>query len=339
MNAISKRIPMFAAVFMVWLLACGFENLEVETSAGIESVMEDLTSEDFEALQIEDEWGAKVLAKVEDYVTVREEPSSDSKAVGRLFKSDGGEILEETEDGWTKIRSGNVEGYVSNEYLYFGQEAYEASKEEATLTATSLTGGLRIRSEANTDAKILKNVEEGAKLSVVEQLDEWVQVEYAEDKTGYVSAEFVDVNYELGEALTMEEIEKKEAEEKKEKLKQQLSALQANGDEVTLLAALIQAEAGNQPYEGQVAVGAVVMNRVRSGRYGSIYAAIYAPGQFGVVSNGTIGNYLSNPKASCRQAAQEAINGYTNVGSYTHFKNAAAAGGVDGIVIGNHVFY
>ena len=125
-------------------------------------------------------------------------------------------------------------------------------------------------------------MEEGAKLDVVEQADEWVQVEYAEDKTGFVSAEYVDVNYELGEAMTMDEIKKKEAEEKREKLKQQLSALQANGDEVTLLAALIQAEAGNQPYEGQVAVGAVVMNRVRSGRYGSIMGVIYAPGQFGV---------------------------------------------------------
>lgn len=103
-------------------------------------------------------------------------------------------------------------------------------------------------------------------------------MQYAEDKTGFVSAEFVDVNYELGEAMTMEEIEKKEAEEKREKLKQQLTAMQANGDEVTLLAALIQAEAGNQPYEGQVAVGAVVMNRVRSGRYSSILAAIYGAG-------------------------------------------------------------
>ena len=86
----------------------------------------------------------------------------------------------------------------------------------------------------------------------------------------------MDVNYELGEAMTMEEIEKKEAEEKREKLKQQLTAMQANGDEVTLLAALIQAEAGNQPYEGQVAVGAVVMNRVRSGRYSLAWSATEA---------------------------------------------------------------
>lgn len=109
---------------------------------------------------------------------------------------------------------------------------------------------------------------------------------------------------------------------------------------MTLLAALIQAEGGNQPYEGQVAIGAVVMNRVRSGRYGSTIAdVIYAPGQFSVVSNGTILRYTSSPKASCVQAAQEAINGYTNVGGFTHFKNARSSVSSDHIVIGNHVFY
>ena len=115
MNAISKKIPLLLALVFVWVLGCGFDNLEVETSAGIESVMADLTSEDFEALQIEDEWGEKVLANVEDYVTVRQEPNADSKAIGRMFKGDGGMIIEQTEDGWTKVKSGNVEGYVSNE--------------------------------------------------------------------------------------------------------------------------------------------------------------------------------------------------------------------------------
>lgn len=61
----------------------------------------------------------------------------------------------------------------------------------------------------------------------------------------------------------------------------QNSAVAASVDDVTLLAALIQCEAGNECYEGQLAVGAVVMNRVRSGRYaGSIYGVIYQAGQF-----------------------------------------------------------
>ena len=169
---------------------------------------------------------------------------------------------------------------------------------------------------------------------------EWIHIQYAEEKTGYVSAEYVSVEFELGEAMTMDEIKKKEAEEKREKLKQQLDAIKANGNEVTLLAALIQAEGGNQPYDGQVAIGAVVMNRVKSPRYpNSIADVIYAPGQFGPVSNGTIMRYIGGPKASCMQAAQEAINGYTTIGSYTHFRRAGSDVGPNSIVIGSHVFY
>ena len=101
-----------------------------------------------------------------------------------------------------------------------------------------------------------------------------------------------------------------------------------------------QAEGGNQPYDGQVAIGAVVMNRVKSPRYpGSIAEVIYAPGQFGPVSNGSIARYLGGPKASCMQAAQDAINGYTTIGSYTHFRRAGSEVGPDSIVIGSHVFY
>lgn len=343
MHAIRKRVPLFLCLLLIWILTTGFSDLDVEVTAGIGSVMDELTSEDFEKIQIQDEWENKVLANVNDYVTVRSEPDAEAEAVGRMFKGDGGDVLERL-DGWTRIQSGNVEGYVSNDYLLFGLDAYEQAQEEVTLIATSLTGGLRIRSEANTDCKILKNVAEGTKLEVVEgsvaEGAEWIEVQYAEGKTGYVSAEYVSVQYELGEAMTMKEIKAKEAEEKREKLKQQLEAFKANGDEVTLLAALIQAEGGNQPYEGQVAIGAVVMNRVKSPRYpNSIAEVIYAPGQFGPASNGSLAKYLANPKASCVQAAQDAINGYTTVGSFTHFKNARTPVSCDNIVIGNHVFY
>ncbi len=344
MNAISKKISLLLSLIFVWILCCGFENLDVEMSAGITSVMEDLTSEDLEKVQIMEEWEDKVIANVEEYVTVREEPNKESEAMGRMLKGDGGNVVELLE-GWTKIQSGNVEGYVSNDYLLFGVEAYERAQEEVSLIATSTTGGLRIRSEANTDCKILKNIAEGTKLSVVEDTwtegDEWVNVQYAEEKTGFVSAEFVTVQYELGEAMTMKEIRAKEAEEKREKLKQQLEAWKASGDEVTLLAALIQAEGGNQPYEGQVAVGAVVMNRVKSPRYpNSIAEVIFAPGQFGPASNGSLARYLAaGPKASCIQAAQDAINGYTTIGTFTRFRNARTPIASDHIVIGNHVFY
>ena len=92
------------------------------------------------------------------------------------------------------------------------------------------------------------------------------------------------------------------------------------------------------PYS-HFAVGAVVMNRVRSGRYaGSIYGVIYQAGQFPPAGRGSVASIAANgPKSSCIQAAQEAINGADNTGGATCFSRASR--GHAGVVIGNHVFY
>ena len=152
----------------------------------------------------------------------------------------------------------------------------------------------------------------------------------------------------LGEAVTIEEEQAAAAKAAAEAAKSaqvssagtvQNSAVSASVDDVTLLAALIQCEAGNECYEGQLAVGAVVMNRVRSGRYaGSIYGVIYQAGQFPPAGRGSVASIAANgPKSSCIQAAQEAINGADNTGGATCFSRASS--GHAGVVIGNHVFY
>ena len=131
-----------------------------------------------------------------------------------------------------------------------------------------------------------------------------------------------------------------EAARKKAALKKQYEAVRASGNEVQVLGALIQIESGNQPYEGQLAVGAVVMNRVRSSRYPNTIAdVIYAPGQFPYASTKVHEVMARGVKASCLQAAQEAINGVSNVGSFTHFKSARSTVAGAHIVIGGHVFY
>ena len=110
-------------------------------------------------------------------------------------------------------------------------------------------------------------------------------------------------------------------------------------DDLTLMAALIQCEAGNQPYEGQVAVGAVVMNRVRSGAYpNTVKDVIFAARQFTPVSSGRVGKLIANGniKQSCINAAAEAMAGVSPVGGALHFRRA---GGRDGLIIGNHVFW
>ena len=109
----------------------------------------------------------------------------------------------------------------------------------------------------------------------------------------------------------------------------------ASADDITLLAAIIQIEAGSEIYEGQVAVGAVVMNRVYSGSYAnSVNGVIFQRGQFATSRMSAV--IAKGPKASCIQAAQEAMAGSDPTGGLTHFRRA---GSKEGLVIGNHVFY
>ena len=233
-------------------------------------------------------------------------------------------------------------GWVSNDYLAFGREAEERAEQDAAKVATVTAQTLKVRDEASTEAQVIDLIGMGETIEVGEEQDGWLEIIYSDGDVNYISAEYVEVSYDYGEARTIEEIQAEEAarkaEEEKEKRTSNLGAIAATGDELLLLASLIQAEAGNQPYEGQLAVGAVVMNRVRSGAYpGTIQEVISAPGQFGPAATGRVAAVMAaGPKASCVQAAQAALNGETNVGTVTHFRRA---GGIDGIIIGNHVFY
>lgn len=107
-----------------------------------------------------------------------------------------------------------------------------------------------------------------------------------------------------------------------------------------LLANLIYCEAGGEPYEGQVAVGAVVINRVLSSRYPqTVTGVIYQRSQFAPVGDGHLASALANNKAtaSCYQAADVAMGGTTNVGNCLYFRTPIP--GLTGLQIGGHIFY
>lgn len=115
--------------------------------------------------------------------------------------------------------------------------------------------------------------------------------------------------------------------------------LLAKSEEVRIMAAMIQCEAGNQPIEGQIAVGAVIMNRVKSASYpNTITEVIYQPSQFGPSDSQTFADLLAGDtiKESCREAAKQAFMGTDNVGGAMHFRRA---GSREGLVIGDHVFW
>ena len=280
--------------------------------------------------------GSLVMANVKDSVNVRAEANEEAETVGKFFQNCGGVVLEQA-DGWTKIQSGNLEGWAKDEYLFFGKDAEALREEAGALKATINAEALRVRKEASEDAGVYGNLDKDEKLEVVEQAGEWVAVQYDGDTVGYVSADFVSLEFSVETGKTNKEIADEERAKELKKLTKNQAAVPTNVSDVTLLAALIQCEAGSQPYEGQLAVGAVVMNRVRGGYSGSIMGVITAPGQFPPATNGSVAAVVARgPKASCMQAAQAAVSGQTNVGTATRF---ARAGSRPGIVIGAHVFW
>jgi len=317
---------------------------DTETDVSTETAGSEQTEE--EAL-----WQNRLMADVNDYLYVRASADADAEIVGKLYKGDVAEIQEEG-SGWTHVASGNVDGYVNNDYCVTGTEALAYAQQNFDTEAEVLTNGLRIRSEADENASVITAVSEGTTLKVdsdVETDDQWIAVVYG-GTTRYVSADYVTTSLALGEGITIEEeqaelarIAEEEAAKKAAQVTEvttvQNAAVEATVDDVTLLAAIIQCEAGNEVYEGQLAVGAVVMNRVRSGGYPStVHDVIYQKSQFPPAGAGSVANVAAKgPKQSCLQAAQEALNGTDNTGGATCFRRASS--GHAGVVIGNHVFY
>jgi len=291
-----------------------------------------------EVVEEEPELSDVVMANVYQSLNVREEPTTDSARVGLLYKDCGGTILERG-DGWTKLQSGNIIGWCSNEYLLFEEEAERLAANVGITYATVNTETLRVRAEAAVDSEVLSLMPKGEIVEVIGSTEgDWVKID-CDGIDGYVLADFVDITFKIDAGETNEEIEAREAAEREAKRHVTYGAYTTDADTTLLLAALIQCEAGGESYEGQVAVGAVVMNRVRSAAYpNTIHGVIYASGQFTPAMSGRVDAvYMSGRiKQSCIDAAQEAINGTSNVGDLTHFRRND---GRDGIVIGNHVFF
>ena len=129
--------------------------------------------------------------------------------IGKLPSYAGCEILEDA-NGWYKISSGGITGYVKSDYILTGDEAKQAAMNHAELMAIVHADRLNARTEPSTDAKIWTQISENERYHVAEQLDGWVKIEFDESGEGdgddeisaaYVSSEFVEVRYALSEAI------------------------------------------------------------------------------------------------------------------------------------------
>jgi len=153
-----------------------------------------------------------VIAKVTNYVNVRDIPSEEGEIVGKLYDKSVGTYIEE-QDGWYKIQSGSVEGFVKAEFCVTGDDAVELAKEVGTRIATVTTTTLKVRSGPGLDQEVLGLVPIEDELVVEEELDGWVKVSI-EEGDGYVSLDYVTLSTEFVEAESKAEEEARLAKEK-----------------------------------------------------------------------------------------------------------------------------
>ena len=153
----------------------------------------------------EDEYASLAIANVTNYVNVRTEPNTDSAVVGKIYDGAVAQILDvagENQD-WFRIVSGNVEGYIKAEFFIYGDAAVVDNY--VTRYATVTADRLNVRQEPATDAKRIGYIDNGEKVKILENNGEWLKVQYTEDKTGYVSAEYATISEEFIYAKTIEE--------------------------------------------------------------------------------------------------------------------------------------
>ncbi len=239
------------------------------------------------------EYQDMIVCYADPYLPVRTEPDRESKTVGKLYPGSYADIVERGEE-WTKIKSGNVTGYIQNMYVCFDSEAEDLADQLRGTLSTAMT------------------------------LEE--------------------------EKKQQEQIAKQHAAQQKPSTTAPASTVSASSYDACLLAAIIDWEAGSEPYEGKLAVGYVVLNRVNCGYGGNIEAVLSARGQFGGVTDG-YGNWSSNFQArinkyvngtsnECSQAAQDVLAGVGNPldATYLNF-NTVVGSCSQWQQIGNHIFY
>lgn len=200
----------------------------------------------------------------------------------------------------------------------------------AAVSMVILTGFTSLAAEADTKVRRPESVKEESAEWNFSDIAGGIQQDILEETKA--SAEEAQQAYEK----KLEE-ERKAAEEAARIAAEKAAAEAAAQADRELLASLIFCEAGNQPYEGQVAVGAVVMNRVKSGAYpNTISEVIYQSGQFTPAMTGWLDSVRANAgyTASAMQAAEEALAGISPVGDCLYFST-----GGWGMRIGDHYFH
>jgi len=219
MRVWGKKTRIFAAGLALMYLAAdpmqvmATENGNAGTlmAAGVGSVIEtSLTADEYVNFAEQAKgacWGYTSIgvANVESgNLNVRAVPSTEGKLVGKMPKHSACEVLD-VADGWAHIQSGEVDGYVSTDYLLMGPDAKRKAAELVHTVAIAETDGLNVRDEADTSSAVMTQVLKGEELEFVEDQGEWIKVSL-DGEDAYVAAEYVKVEEKLDTAITMTEL-------------------------------------------------------------------------------------------------------------------------------------
>lgn len=181
---------------------------EEDVSSLKEPVMEEPEATDEAEIEkaLESKYENIGIATVDNYLNIRKRPGEEKKIIGKLPKNAGATIYNIDKNGWAKIKSGKVTGYVMSSYLTTGEEAQALAKKVGVKTATVNTTTLKVREKPTTDSTCITLIPIDEELEVIKTEDEWVKVIVDNDK-GWVSKEYVDISYELKKAVPNEEVE------------------------------------------------------------------------------------------------------------------------------------
>lgn len=142
------------------------------------------------------------VAKVNDYVNIRSDASTQAEVVGRLY-ADGIVTVIADQGEWIHIISNGIEGYIKSDYLYLGERALKAIDDKYVKYAQATCTTLNIRGGVGTEYRKVGSIAQGEQVEVLEDLGEWVKVA-VDSETGYVHKSYVDYVYDFKYAVDME---------------------------------------------------------------------------------------------------------------------------------------
>ena len=282
-----------------------------------------------------------------DMLDIHAEANTASAVIGQVMEDGHVAILAKYND-WVQIQAGEIAGWVPAENLVeteISNEEAVAANEQVIAERTGETASedeFFAEEEAQQDetAALQAEASEAAQNEIeeVQAAEEAARIEA--EAQAKAAEEAARLEAEAQAKAAAEKAARIEAEAQQAALAAQAAQTAAiSAEELKLLANIIYCEAGSESYVGKVAVGNVIMNRVKSASQpNTITEVVYAKGQFSPVRNGSLQRALSSDKAdaACYQAAIEALAGAQPVGDKLFFRRN---NGRSGQVIGHHVFY